>query len=128
MLWVQIPYDPPIKRKIKMVQVNHKIYVISRKDLNAGSIAVQGMHALTEFLFKYPEQSQNWYKNSNSIVFLQASVEDINNLILSLNSKNIKYAEFYEPDWDNALTAICIEPENKTKKLCYHFKLALKRD
>lgn len=26
--------------------VNHKIYVISRKDLNAGSIAVQGMHAI----------------------------------------------------------------------------------
>lgn len=96
--------------------------------MNAGSIAVQGMHALTEFLFKYPEESQNWYKNSNSIVFLEASIEDIDNLILRLNSKNIKYAEFYEPDLDNALTAICIEPGNKTKKLCYHFKLALKED
>jgi hypothetical protein len=84
------------------------------------------MHSLTEFLFKYPEESKNWYNNSNSIVFLQATLQELEELILKCKSKNIKYSEFYEPDLNNELTSVCLEPGNKTKKLCYHFKLALK--
>lgn len=85
------------------------------------------MHALAEFLINFKTEAMKWYTESNSIVFL--CTENENTLLEFVNkikSKNIKYSEFREPDLNNQLTAICIEPSSKTKKLCYHFKLALK--
>lgn len=92
-----------------------------------GQITVQAMHAMAEFLFKFKEKSEEWHINSNSICLLEA--DDINHLEeikLKANDKNISFAEFYEPDYNNSLTAIALEPGTKTKKFCYHFKLALK--
>lgn len=83
------------------------------------------MHSLTEFLLNNPIEANSWYKNSNSIVFLQASKEQLLDLIDKAKSKNIKHSVFYEPDLNNELTSVCLESSNKTKKLCYHFKLAL---
>lgn len=37
----------------------------------------------------------------------------------------IKFSIFREPDIDNQITAIALEPGNKSKKLCSKLKLAL---
>lgn len=93
----------------------------------AGSQAVQGMHSLVEFLIKHPDKSKHWYENSNSIIFLSvANEQELLDLIDKCKSKNIECCEFREPDLDNSLTSICIEPSGKTKKICYNLKLALK--
>jgi len=95
--------------------------------LNNGSQAVQGMHSLAEFLMKFPEKSKHWYENSNSIIFLSVSNElELLELIDKCKDKQIEYCEFREPDLNNSLTSICIEPSKKTKRLSYNFRLALK--
>lgn len=52
--------------------------------------------------------------------------EDLINLINKSKELELKYSQFLEPDLDNALTAICIEPGKLTKKLVSHIKLAFK--
>jgi hypothetical protein len=38
----------------------------------------------------------------------------------------IVYSEFREPDYENSLTAICIEPGEKSKRLVKELKLAFR--
>jgi len=40
--------------------------------------------------------------------------------------ENIKYSVFKEPDIDNQVTAIALEPSDLTRKLCSNIPLALK--
>jgi hypothetical protein len=85
------------------------------------------MHSVVEFIMKHPDKSKIWYENSNSIIFLSVANElELLELINKCKEKEIEYCEFREPDLDNSLTSICIEPSKKTKRLCYNLKLALK--
>jgi len=57
------------------------------------------------------------------------SVEDEDSLkllIYRLQQLNIKYSIFREPDIDNQITAIAIEPSIKTKKIVSNLPLMLK--
>ena len=85
------------------------------------------MHSVVAFIMKHPDKSKIWYENSNSIIFLSVANElELLELINKCKEKEIEYCEFREPDLDNSLTSICIEPSKKTKRLCYNLKLALK--
>ncbi len=101
--------------------------MISRKDLKPGQQLAQSSHALTEFIFLHPEIAKDWHQNSNYIACLSAKNEqELESLIVRLEQKNIKYAIFREPDLDNQLTAIAIEPGEASRKSCSSFPLALK--
>lgn len=85
------------------------------------------MHASHVFSQEHPEIFNNWYKNSNYLAFL--SVKNENDLIKILEKSirlNIKCSYFREPDIDNQITAIVLEPSYISKKLCSNFPLALK--
>lgn len=85
------------------------------------------MHAAIQFGFDHPEIYNEWYKNSNYLGFLSLNNEqDLLDFIKKAEEKNIKYSIFREPDIDNAITAIALEPGDKTKKLCSRLPLALK--
>lgn len=90
-------------------------------------MSVQAQHALAEFIFQYPEISKEWFQRSNYLGFLSVqNEEDLIKLISKAQEKNIKFSVFREPDIDNQITAIALEPGNKSKKLCANLKLALK--
>lgn len=42
-------------------------------------------------------------------------------------AKGIKVVPFYEPDMDNQLTAICLEPCEQSRKITSSFPLMLKQ-
>ena len=67
-----------------------------------------------------------WIFESNYIVILETSEEDLYKLIEKASRHGIKHAYFCEPDLDNQITAVVLEPGNKSKKLCSNFPLALK--
>lgn len=104
-----------------------KVYLITRADLKPGQQAVQAAHALTEFIFQHAEQAQRWKNESNTLVMLAVKCEDeLNRLIEKSLKRDIKISPFYEPDLDNALTAIAFEPGDATHKLCNGIALALR--
>lgn len=92
-----------------------------------GQQASQLCHALRQFANDHSEIDKEWYNNSNYICLL--SVKSENDLhILCEKAKNLEIAhsKFHEPDFDNALTAICLAPGALTKKIVSSLKLAFK--
>lgn len=99
---------------------------MTRRDLTAGSQSVQSTHAAIQFIFEHPEISEFWFKDP---YLAQLSVENedaLKHLIHKLQKANIKYSIFREPDLGNEITAIAIEPSDKTRKLISHLPLMLK--
>lgn len=88
---------------------------------------MQSIHAAIEFCHEYPEIAKDWHVKSNSICLLEVNdLDELNKVIDKLKSKNIKYSLFKEPDFNNELTSIAIEPGSKSKKFCFNFKLGLR--
>jgi len=99
--------------------------VIVRNDLSIGQQAAQICHALTQFSFEHPIIFKDWHLNSNYICLLYIENESSLNAFLNkTNMSNISSSYFLEPDFNNQLTAICLEPSPKTKKLTKNLKLA----
>lgn len=101
--------------------------MITRADLEPGYQAVQSMHALRQFTEEHPERDKEWFKNSNYLGLLSVSDESaLNALIEQAANQNIRFSVFREPDIDNQITAIALEPSPKSKKMCSKLKLALR--
>lgn len=103
------------------------MYVITRADLDKGYQGVQSIHAGIQFVFEHPEFAQIWYQKSNYLGFLSvANEEELKLLIEKASEKGIKFSVFREPDIDNQITAIALEPSSASKKLCSRLRLAMK--
>ena len=85
-----------------------KLYIIVNNTLNAGLKAAQAIHAFRAFVGEYPHIEKYWHKEHNNIVVLQDS--DLGNLAERLEADGYRVSRFTEPDLDDALTAICAEP------------------
>lgn len=98
-----------------------------RKDLKPGVKLAQSVHAAFAFSQAHPEITGLWMKESNYICILEIEGEEkLFNLINDALRDGIASTMFREPDLDNSLTAIAIEPGPKSKKLCSNLKLALR--
>jgi hypothetical protein len=85
-----------------------KLYIIVREDLSPGLKIAQSAHALSAFEWRFPATYKDWYETSNNLVVLQhANPEEV---AKRLESEKYRVARFYEPDLDNQLTAIAVEP------------------
>lgn len=85
------------------------------------------MHAAADFIIAYPKESAKWHKESNYIITLSVVNEQaLLGLADKLSEVGTKYVLFREPDIDNQVTSICIEPSEAVRKLCSNFPLALK--
>ncbi len=95
--------------------------------MSAGYQAVQSMHAALQFAFEHKEVTVDWYKISNYLGLLSVSNEnELLTLIDLARENNLRFSIFREPDIDNQITAIALEPGLQSKKLCSKLKLALK--
>ena len=87
----------------------------------------QSLHACVAFTQLYPEIIQEWTRLSNYIVVLSVKDEsDLIKLSTKLSCENINFSSFTEPDINNQVTAICIEPCDRSRRICSNFPLALK--
>lgn len=82
----------------------------------------QCVHVMNEFSIKNKLIFDHWYNDSNYICIL--AVENEAELIdLIEKAKDITFSLFREPDLDNEITAIALEPGKVSKKLCQKLSL-----
>lgn len=95
--------------------------------MNPGSQAAQLVHAAYIFQKEYPNIQDVWYNISNYVALLSCENEKfLRDLISKAQSKNIKYSAFTEPDLNDSLTSIVLEPCEESSKMCSSLQLAFK--
>jgi hypothetical protein len=88
---------------------------------------VQSSHAAIDFIMKYPAESHQWHSQSNYLCQLSCENEfELEQIAKKAEEKGIKVVRFFEPDLNNELTAIAIEPHEQTKRIVSHLPLMLK--
>lgn len=103
-----------------------KLYLITRRDISPGYQAVQSCHAMRQFVNDHPEIDNVWFKQSNYIVLLSVESEkELAQLYVQALEKGIKSACFFEPDINDQMTAIALEPGIKSNNMCKKLQLAL---
>ena len=108
-------------------QIPQKLIIITRRDLSPGYQAVQSSHAGIDFQHQYPDIAQKWNKQSNYLIILSVDNEyQLNQYVNKFEVNNLKTTIFREPDIGNEITAIAVEPNEKSKKICSNLPLAFK--
>lgn len=104
-----------------------RLRVVVRADQSAGQQAVQAMHAQRQFLAEHPEVEREWFETSNTLALLCVADEERLCHVLRLAAdRGIRSAVFREPDIGDRITAICLEPCERARRLCQGFPPALK--
>ena len=104
-----------------------KLYIVTRNDLPISYQAVQSIHAAVDYVFKYQKTLKKWHKSSNVIILLAVKNKTtLIKFIKKIRKLNVKYVAFKEPDLKNQITAVALEPSEKTQKLCKNLHTALK--
>lgn len=107
------------------IEFGDKLYIVARNDLLPGQIASQITHCAFQFAKEHPNITIDWMENSNFICLLQVkNEEELVELTEEVYSENLAYSVFHEPDYDDSLTAIAVEPGQKTKEIMKRLKLA----
>ncbi len=100
---------------------------ITHKSLTEAQRAVQSCHAAINFVFEHPDRAGPWWKESNYLVQLEVDdKQKLEALLSQARSGNLKVSAFHEPDLDNQLTAIAIEPSELTQLLVKKIPLMFK--
>lgn len=95
--------------------------------MDSGAQAAQSCHCAFSFMEEHLDIARNWMYNSNYIAILACKNEQaLLSLIDKAEKKGINFSVFFEPDFDNEITAVALEPGKMSKKLCSSFRLALK--
>ena len=77
-----------------------------------------------EFCLAYPELAKEWHDKSNYIVILAVDDEDeLISIMQKAEARNIWFACFNEPDLDDEVTAVVLEPGVDSRKLSGNIKL-----
>ena len=104
-----------------------KLVTVTRTDLTPGYQAVQSIHAAIQFTQEHPSTTNEWYTISNYLVSLAVQNEhELKHLEHRARDQGLKVSSFHEPDLNNELTAICIEPSPVTQKLVRKIPLLFK--
>jgi hypothetical protein len=89
-----------------------------------GQKLAQSVHCAFSFAQEHNDLTNQWMSISNYICVLEIEEDKLNQFIEKLLYQNIKFSIFKEPDMDNRITSIAIEPGIVSKKLCSNLKLA----
>lgn len=79
-----------------------RLYVLINQNLSPVYGAVQGGHAVAQYLLDYPEQT--W--NNNYLIYVKANLSLWKHRLDILGKR---YSVFHEPDLGGQLTAIAVE-------------------
>ena len=83
------------------------------------------MHASLEFALEHPEVFKTWKEGSNYIAVLAARDQShLSELLEKARVRGLRVSAFSEPDYNNELTSICIEPHPDNKRFLSSLPLA----
>lgn len=85
------------------MQQNKKLYVLVSDKLTSIYGAVQGGHAVAQYMLDNSRKKNKW--KNETIVYLKCNIKIIKT---KLDIRGLDYSSWYEPDLDNELTAIAI--------------------
>lgn len=95
--------------------------------MNAGAQLAQSCHVCFAFAQEHSNLTHHWMTNSNYICIVNVdSQKELIDLMRRAEEKNIKFSFFREPDIDDEITAIALEPGNNSRKLTSRLNLALR--
>lgn len=105
-----------------------KLYVITRQDIDPGYQDMQSMHGAIQFSQEHKEIHNVWFKQPNYLLaWLSAKDEgELFEILSKASQLGIKFSIWREPDVENEVTAIALEPGEKTAKLCKGLSFALR--
>lgn len=108
-----------------------KLYLVTRADLRHGSQAAQLVHGMASFARDYPEAFDAWQRTSNTVVCLAVEDEPTLNELLrhatrasEASETRLAISTFHEPDFDDELTCVVLEPVAVSSELCKGIPLA----
>lgn len=95
--------------------------------------AVQCAHAAFTFAATFPELTSKWLKDSSYLVLVEVPDEDaldaLRDQAIGYDSGfRVAHVSVYEPDLNDELTAIALEPSEVARKLCSSLPLILKSE
>lgn len=106
------------------IRPNEKLVIITREDLTQGQQVVQAAHAAIDFTFEHSDRASPWHEQSNYLAILGVKDENaLKEFIERCKYRFLKHTVFKEPDLNNSITAIAIEPCKETQKLVRGLKL-----
>ena len=108
-----------------MTQI-HKLTIVTTKNISAGSQAAQATHSAVQFVFEHPEIAKSWIKSPYLALLSVNNEIEIETLIHKLQISNIKFSVYREPDLNDQITSIAIEPSEKTRRLVSNLPLMLR--
>lgn len=109
------------------IKKGDKLYLVTRRDIPPGYQAVQSAHAMRQFTADHPDRDVEWFNGSNYLALLSVTDEvELMRLLVAAKDAGIRWSAFREPDVGGAITAIALEPGNRTAELCKGLPLALK--
>jgi hypothetical protein len=113
------------------VSPSAKLYLVTRADLRHGSQAAQLVHGMATFARHYPATFEDWERTSNTVVCLtvpdEATLHEIRSQAHEASERTesgLAIAEFFEPDFDNQLTCVVLEPIEVFQDICKGLPLA----
>ncbi len=87
----------------------------------------QTVHAALGFAVKYPKLVEVWDRISKYLVCVSVRDEnELKKLANKCSARDLRFFVFKEPDINNEITAIAIEPSEMTQKLISNYPLTLK--
>ncbi len=108
-----------------------KLYLITRADLRHGTQAAQLVHGMATFARHYPSTFEAWERTSNVVVCLttsdEASLRELcykAHATSELTQNEFAISEFFEPDLNNELTCVVLEPITEFQEICKGLPLA----
>lgn len=92
--------------------MKNKLYILIDKNLDPIYGAVQGGHAVAQWLLEHwqinKEENPTWKWNNDYLIYLSVDINKWYDKLKKYNPSHFKWVYFTEPDLGNEITAIAV--------------------